>query len=141
MKHPVVNLSLIYVGFNAFIGFIAEKYPKLKELVLKEKPNALMTQKPIKSGGKILVERIKFIWNRLKFKHKSTVRNLFRFKKNALMMIIGVAGSTALVVGALGMTNSISAVTEKQYNDIIVYNTVVTVDDFNENPFENFSSV
>ena len=109
--------------------------------VLKEKPNALLTQKPIKSGGKILLERIKFIWNKLKFKYKSTIRNLFRFKKNALLMIVGIAGSTALVLGALGIGDSIRAVTETQYNDIIIYNTVVKVDNIDENPFENFDNV
>ena len=109
--------------------------------VLKEKPNALLTQKPIKSGGKILLERVKFIWKRLKFKYKSTVRNLFRFKKNALMMIVGVAGSTALVVAAFGMSNSIYDVTERQYNDIVLYNTLVEVKDYEIDPFENYSNV
>ena len=109
--------------------------------VLKEKPNALFTQKVAKSGGKILLERVKFFWNKLKFKYKSTFRNLFRFKKNGLMMIVGVAGSTALVLAALGMTNSISAVTERQYNDIVLYNTVVTVEDYKDDPFINYSNV
>ena len=109
--------------------------------VLKEKPNALLTQKPIKSGGKILLERVKFLWKRLKFKYKSTVRNLFRFKKNALMMIVGVAGSTALVVAAFGMSNSIYDVTDRQYNDIVLYNTLVEVKDYEIDPFENYSNV
>ena len=109
--------------------------------VLKEKPNALLTQKPIKSGGKILLERVKFLWKRLKFKYKSTVRNLFRFKKNALMMIVGVAGSTALVVAAFGMSNSIYDVTERQYNDIVLYNTLVEVKDYEIDPFENYSNI
>ena len=57
------------------------------------------------------------------------------------MMIVGVAGSTALVVTAFGMSNSISDVTERQYNDIVLYNTLVEVDDFEINPFENYNNI
>jgi hypothetical protein len=57
------------------------------------------------------------------------------------MMIIGVAGSTALVVGAFGMLDSISDVTSTQYNEIILYNTLVEVNDYTIDPFEDFPNV
>lgn len=133
---PVFLIST--VGIMAAI-LLATVLTLLKPL--KEKPNALLTQKPIKSGGKIVLERFTFLWKRLKFKYKSTFRNLFRFKKNALLMIVGVAGSTALVLGAFGMSDSISDVTGKQYSEIISYNTLITVNDYENDPLEGYENV
>lgn len=128
-------LSILLMSFAILLTTILTAYK-----IVREKPNALLTQKPVKSGKKILLENIKFIWNKLKFKYKSTLRNLFRFKKNAIMMIIGVAGSTALVLGAFGMGDSLGDITSSQYNEILKYNTIVEVNSYNSanDPFTNF---
>lgn len=129
-------LSILLMSFAILITTILSAYK-----IVREKPNALLTQKPIKSGKKILLEHITFFWNKLKFKYKSTIRNLFRFKKNAIMMIIGIAGSTALVLGAFGVGDSLSDITSSQYNDILKYNTIIELNTYKEeqNPLNNFS--
>ncbi|MEG3030284.1 MAG: FtsX-like permease family protein, partial [Oscillospiraceae bacterium] len=65
---------------------------------LKEKPAALMLPKAPRAGKRILLERITFIWKRMKFTYKVTARNLFRYKKRLLMTVVGIAGCTALLV-------------------------------------------
>lgn len=76
---------------------------------LKEKPSDLIKEKPPKKGKRILLERIGFIWKRLKFKYKSTMRNIFRNVKHLLMTVISVAGCVALVLAGLGLYDSMNA--------------------------------
>lgn len=72
---------------------------------LKEKPAELLTAKAPKAGKTILLERVTFLWKRLSFKYKSSVRNIFRYKKHLIMTILSVAGSTALVFAGLALLN------------------------------------
>lgn len=72
---------------------------------LKEKPAELLTAKAPKAGKTILLERVTFLWKRLSFKYKSSVRNIFRYKKHLIMTILSVAGSTALVFAGLSLLN------------------------------------
>lgn len=92
---------------------------------LKEKPNALLIPKAPRPGKRILLERIHFIWNRLKFKNKSSLRNVFRFKRNLIMMIVGIGGCTALILVAFGLSDSIGGFTKTQYEDVIQYDVSV----------------
>lgn len=78
-----------------------------------------------KPGKKILLEKVPFIWNHLKFKYKSMFRNIFMFKKNLIMMILGVGGCSALLLTAFGINNSLSVLTTNQYNEILKYNLVI----------------
>lgn len=68
-----------------------------------ERPANLLRPKAPKSGKKVLIERIKFIWNRLPFKYKSTVRNVLRYKSRFIMTVVSVAFSTALVLVGLAL--------------------------------------
>jgi putative ABC transport system permease protein len=79
---------------------------------LKETPASLLLPLAPKPGKKILLERIPFIWNHLKFKYKSAVRNIFRYKGRLWMVIISVLGSTALVMAGLGIYDVSGAVLE-----------------------------
>ncbi|GHU99714.1 hypothetical protein FACS1894211_05610 [Clostridia bacterium] len=84
----------------------------------KEKPAELLLAKSPKAGGVILIERIPFLWRRLKFKYKSTLRNIFRYKMRFLMTVFSVLGSTALVFAGLALYFSLS-VTNPEMLDIM----------------------
>lgn len=72
---------------------------------LKEQPARLLLQKAPRPGKRILLERAGFLWRRLPFKYKSSLRNIFRYKKHLLMTVISVAGSTALTFAGFGLLN------------------------------------
>jgi len=85
---------------------------------LKEVSATLMRPKAPKAGRRVLLEKIPFIWKKLSFTSKVTVRNLFRYKKRFFMSVIGIAGSGALLVTAFGLNDSIFGIIEKQFGDI-----------------------
>ncbi len=88
---------------------------------LREKPAMLMRPVAPKIGQKIILERLGFIWNRLSFTWKVTMRNIFRYKKRALMTIIGVASCASFLVVGFGLRDSMNIIIPKQYGDIFRY--------------------
>ncbi len=90
-------------------------------VVLKEKPSELMRHKAPKNGKRVIIERITFLWKRLSFSKKVTVRNLFRYKKRVLVTIFGIAGCTALMLCGFGLKNAISNIPEKQYGEVFTF--------------------
>lgn len=93
---------------------------------LREVPAQLIRPKAPQPGKRVLLERIPFIWNRLRFLIKVSIRNTFRYKKRFLMMLIGISGCTALLVTGLGIKDSIANVVSKQYDDIYHVDYTVT---------------
>ena len=69
----------------------------------REHPATLLRPKTPKAGKTVFLERIPFIWNRLSFKYKSTMRNVLRFFVRFLMTVVSVAFSTALVLAGLAV--------------------------------------
>ena len=96
---------------------------------LKETPSALMRPKPPKSGKRVLLERVGFIWNHLSFLQKVMVRNLFRYKKRIYMTLIGIAGCTALLMAGFGLQHSISSIVDRQYDAIFLYDVMGVYND------------
>lgn len=84
-------------------------------------PAELIRPKAPASGKKILLEKMTFIWRRLKFNDKVSLRNVFRFKKRMLMMITGIAGGAALLITGFGLKDSITDVVDLQYDNITTY--------------------
>ncbi len=85
---------------------------------LREVPSQLIRPKAPASGKRIFLEKIPFIWKRLKFLQKVSIRNVFRYKKRFFMMIVGICGCTALLVTGLGIRDSIKNVVSMQYDEI-----------------------
>lgn len=92
---------------------------------LKESPAKLMQPKAPKKGKRILLERITPVWSRMKFTHKVTARNIFRYKKRMFMTIIGIAGCTSLLVTAFGLRDSISIIVPNQFEKIYQYTLTI----------------
>lgn len=94
---------------------------------LKCKPAELLRPKAPKSGKKIFIEKLSFVWKRFSFMSKITTRNLFRYKKRIIMTILGVSGCTALLLTGFGLNDSINIISKIQYEDIIKYDEMVTL--------------
>lgn len=110
-----LQASLIAV-LSTCIAVIAATLDELKEV-----PASLMRPKPPKSGKKILLERVGFIWKRLKFTRKVTARNIFRYKQRLFMTVIGIAACTGLMITGFGLKDGIIGATEVQFNEIYKY--------------------
>lgn len=89
-------------------------------------PADLIRPKAPKSGKRILLERVTFIWKRLKFLQKVSIRNLFRYKRRFFMMIVGIGGCTALLVTGYAIRDSIVGTVGQQYDEIQLYDTLVS---------------
>ena len=94
---------------------------------LKETPSTLMRPKAPKNGKKIFLEKITFIWKKLNFSKKVTIRNIFRYKKRAIMTIVGIAGCTGLMLTGFGIRDSIIDIPESQFKGIFQYDSSITL--------------
>lgn len=88
-------------------------------------PSQLMRPKPPAQGHRIVLERLTPFWGRLSFSGKIVARNLFRHKARMLMGLVGIAGSTALILCGFGLMNSINAMLDKTFNETIQYNAEI----------------
>ena len=88
---------------------------------LKEQAAELMRPPAPKQGKRVFLEYIPFLWKRLNFTWKSTVRNLMRYKKRFFMTIFGIGGCMGLMLVGFGLKDSISSIVPLQYEDIQLY--------------------
>ncbi len=101
---------------------------------LKESPANLLRPVAPRPGKRVLLERISFIWNKLSFSYKVTVRNVFRYTKRFLMTIIGIAGCTGLILAGFGLKDCIGKIVPNQYDELFTYDASITL---NEEATEN----
>ena len=94
---------------------------------LRSQPSELMRPKAPQNGRRVLLERAGFIWTRMSFLSKVTVRNLLRYKKRFFMTIVGVAGCTALIITGFGLKHSISTIVDKQFGEVLLYDALVVL--------------
>ena len=123
-----INIPLAIVTAIASIGLTTLATYSACRIELIETPSVLMRPKAPKEGKRILLERIPFIWNRFNFTGKVTIRNIFRYKKRFLMTVIGIAGSTALLLAGFGIKDSIKTVVSKQFGTINKYDISVNLE-------------
>lgn len=73
------------------------------------RPSDLLRPKAPKAGKKILLERIPVLWKSLKFKYKSSIRNIVRFKGRLIMTVLAVMGCTMILFCGIGLYNSLNS--------------------------------
>lgn len=96
---------------------------------LREVAASLMRPRAPKAGKRVLLEYIPFIWKRLGFLQKVSVRNVVRYKKRFFMMVIGISGCTALLVTGFGVRDSVTDIADQQYEKIQLYDLSITLRD------------
>lgn len=119
-KYGGIGLILISI---CIIG--ATIYTTLKELV--STPSVLMRPKAPKGGNRVIMEKIPFIWKRLNFSQKVTVRNIFRYKKRFFMTIIGILGCTALILTGFGVKDSVKQIIPNQFENVFMYDMQISL--------------
>ena len=92
-------------------------------------PATLIRPKAPKSGKRILLEHIPVLWKRIPFLHKVSIRNVLRYKKRFLMMVLGISGCTALLVTGLGLKDSIANFADSQYDRVMLFDLETTLSD------------
>lgn len=96
---------------------------------LSGQPAELIRPRSAKEGKRILLERIAPLWKRLSFLQKVTLRNMFRYKKRLLMMLIGISCCTGLIVTAFGVRDSMIHVGSLQYENVQKYDIEASLSD------------
>lgn len=116
----IIGIIISFVCIGGATIFVANQE-------LKEMPSVLMRPKPPKKGKKILLEKIPFIWKKFNFSHKVIARNIFRYKKRAIMTIVGIAGCTGLMLAGFGIKDSIMDIPTDQFEKIFKYDVSVSL--------------
>ncbi len=132
IESPIViqqayTITLQAIFISVFVVMFATLYVCIRELNLM--PAILMRPKAPKLGKRIFLERIDFIWKRLSFNQKVTMRNIFRYKQRFFMSVIGIAGCTALIITGFGIKYSVSEIIDRQYGEILTYDADIRLED------------
>ena len=133
----VVSYAVIPLTIS-FLSSVGVTFIKTTRIT-REKTAELLRPLAPKSGQRIFLERITFIWNRLSFLFKVSFRNLFRNKTRFLMTLLGIGGTTGLLIVGFGIKHSIYSIVDKQFGEIIQYDGLVFYDskDFNTDYFDD----
>lgn len=116
---------LLIAVFASFASTILATFLSCSNL-LRLKPSLLMRPKSPILGKKIFLEKFGFIWKRLNYNFKMTLRNLFRYKQRLIVTIIGVGGCIALMLTGFGLRNAIVNISDKQFKNIFIYDVNMT---------------
>ena len=124
--HLVFDAGLMALsGLSYLVLALAVTYFSCRN-ELRLAPANLIRPKAPTPGKRIWLEHIPFIWKKLKFLHKVSLRNVFRYRKRFIMMILGIGGCTALLLTGLALNDSITDIANKQFSQISVYDASVT---------------
>lgn len=99
----VVNPSYYFLSVGTIAAITLTAIFILGMRITGDTPANLLRPKPPKKGKRVFLENIPFLWNRLAFKYKSSLRNVLRYKMRFFMMLVSVAVSAGLVFAGLAL--------------------------------------
>lgn len=119
--NPVLFIISLIVALLCSVGttYISCKHD------LHQKAAELIRPRAPKNGKRIFLEKITFLWRRIPFLHKVSIRNIFRYKGRFIMMLLGIGGCTGLIITGYGIRDSISEIADEQYTQILVYDEMI----------------
>lgn len=119
------NLSMIGIILSVSMALMigVTVVACLKEL--RSNPAVLLVPPVPKKGKRIFLERVQFLWKRLSFTWKVTIRNIFRYQKRVFMTLIGISGCTALLLTGFGIRDSVDRIADKQYSEVFMYDDII----------------
>lgn len=143
------HINDIIIPYNAYYAVMAMGTAVICTLAatfiscyreLASEPAVLMRPPAPKKGKRVFMERITIVWKHMSFIWKSTIRNLFRYKKRFFMTIFGIGGCMALILVGFGLKDSIFEIADVQYKEIQVYDGMVFVDEKDEESVKNLNA-
>ena len=140
----VLKQYTLYTVIALIFAFVSTVGASLLAVQYSLRHNAarLLQPKPPKKGSRIWLEQIGFIWNRLSFNYKITFRNVFRYKSRMLMTILGIAGSTGLILTGFGISDSVGDIPDIQYGEVNQFQAYVALDpNVNSDKLEDYRTV
>lgn len=132
MMYRVQSLAYVFDGWLALISLLVSLLCSVGttwlscRMELGSVPAQLMRPKAPKAGKRVFLEYLPFVWKRMKFLRKVSLRNIFRYKKRLVMMVLGISGCTALLVTGFGIRDSIAGVASQQFQEIQTYDVSVS---------------
>lgn len=131
IPHIIVPYNLGYAIIATLIAVLCTSIATIsscyKELI--SQPATLMRPQAPKIGKRILLERVPLLWKRLNFSWKSSLRNLFRYKKRFFMILLGIGGCMGLLLVGYGLRDSVGDIATKQFNELQTYDMFVFMSD------------
>ena len=119
---PVLALLSLAAALVCSVGAaLASAWNEMRKM-----PASLMRPKAPKAGKRILLEYMTPLWKRMSFLQKVAARNVFRYKKRLIMMLLGTGGCLALLIAGLGLRDSVANVADDQYRYITLYDYTIT---------------
>lgn len=135
-----INLAVISIIVSLLCSAGVTYFSCKNELA--QMPASLIRPKAPMAGKRVLLEGIPFIWKRVSFLYKVSIRNILRYKRRFFMTVAGIAGCTALIVAALGIRDSIKNVANDQYGSIMLYDYDITFkEDQSKKDIEDFNDL
>lgn len=121
MNIPMFQMKVYYIYFVYGI-LLTSIFCVLSGLmgarsVLKILPADSMRPEAPKAGGRIWLEKIKFVWNRISFSWKMVIRNILRNKRRAIFLVMGIALTYAITMVPIFMSTVWNNVFMLQYGE------------------------
>lgn len=111
-------LLVLIIASLAFISFVS-----VKKILKGTAADALRPYSP-KKVKPLAIEKTK-LWNKTTFATKWNLRDAFRHKTRSVMTLIGIIGCMVLLVGGLGMRDTMNVFLNTIDNEVLNYQTRV----------------